>query len=646
LARSDLDSSPSAAYLRSLFDFQEKDKGILAQKRLDKRILDLYFGEHMIEAEDTNDPNRKRRVQVERLSIGEAQRVNDLITSFYTNWPEIGTQWTGAGTFNENRSETVARGMNEMLDQLNPAMDSPWYRGVWQMDLLGRTPDFIVNTNQYYHDFPYKQSGQSEEQAKKAQDDWKKSSPLPILWEVLPAESTFPASLATVNDEVLSIKTVTWTELADMFSDKELADAWPQEEGARRGEVKLAIYSNRQFLVYAVLADNKSGLRVGGFGGKYNDHVLREVEHKIGRSVIQIVPGMITGRKELPYYWRSVLYPVLSLIEGADKIATALRTGAKFKVAPLLKVWMHTAETEGTDGASAKITQYLANDLLILDPGDGQTRGREDAAAVFQPDELQSLERIFTMIVERIGRMTGAVEVLEGQVSPTAPAWSQNFASEMAKGKLRPLTSAHVARVIHSAEMISAAAIAHGGNIPLAKLDEASTRTGSIELNIADLAQYKPVFTGTYEAKVPANWRADADQGAKLFQMALADPPQIILDPAWILERFFGETGDLWTRHYRGMLDMRFMMQTRIMEFQTQDIAERFEAAMEEQNGITEGQFNQKAGGLSPKTADILRGFIGQKRPGLSPATVGANRASTPFSAAAPEATVNQVTPP
>ena len=84
----------------------------LAQKRLDQRILDLYFDQHQIEAQDTNDPKRGRRVGVERLAIGEAQRVTDLINSFYVNPPEVGAQWSGAGAFNENKAETVSRALN------------------------------------------------------------------------------------------------------------------------------------------------------------------------------------------------------------------------------------------------------------------------------------------------------------------------------------------------------------------------------------------------------------------------------------------------------------------------------------------------------------------------------------------------------
>ncbi len=597
----------------------------------------MVFGEHNILADDTNAPGRKRKTKPDRLATGEATRIADLISSFYPSPPPLRAQFAGEGSISRVQAENVGKGLNEAFDQLNPMADAPWPVSVWEKCIFGRSAELIVPGEQYWYDFPAKTREESERAWQERSLAWRRKAPLPIMWLSLPAKSTFPPSLSAIDDEVLCTKKVTWIDLRDMFDDGELAGTRMPEASDRKRlyeELTLGIYSNRRWLAYVLLDRKKSGGYAGTpLGADYHDKVLRSLEHGLERCAIRIQPGLTSGRKEAPYYWRSVIYPVRELIKSADRLASRAATSAKFNAYPWMK-W-HKLQTEGGgeagEGASSDIEAIREGDITILHPGDAQAGiGREDIGPVFQPQAGQETRELLIWILDLTRAMTGTLGVLEGEMGPAGqPAWSKNFSAEMAKNRLRPFTSRVIAGAIDTAETISRAVISFDEPVILAKLDDDGNRAGDIRLLPDELRKYQPVLAGTYEAKVPINFRADLDLMMNLVVTAKKAGVSVP-SPLYLAERLAGIEN--FYEQWEESQEVEFMESEEIKTIQRKYLADRFEASIAKDDGMDAAEFEKIAGQIPEPARSILRQRLGGGGDGVRPETAGALRAGSPFS--------------
>ena len=635
---SELDSPPTKERIRELYaHIWERDPGWGRQRALDKRLIDMYFDEHSIEVPDTANEERKRQLEPVRMATGEAARIVDLITSFYIQPPRMGVHNVGITAKDPGAGENVALAINEAIDQLNPATDSPWRTGLYGQVLLGRSVDLIAKGSDYWYDsYPYKEQGESERAAAKRRDEWRRKAPLPILWTSLPPESTFPANLSTVDDEVLSTKVVSWSDIFDMFSEEEIgksgAEVPERDSNEWFSSVLLGIYSNRHSIAYMILAEQKTGpMRIGGHGvgGVFPDAIIRNVEHGLNRCAIRILPGAVTGRKEPPYYWRSVLYPVMGLLEEIDKLASRAATSAKFDAFPLMKEHINelAVETEG-DGTRGDVKKFFEGDILTYNAGNAQTgEGREDIQPVFQPEHGEQTRELLIWALDRAGQITGASPALEGVITANTAAWSHSWSSEMSKRKQSGLTTAVIARSIDVSESLIAATVAFDEKIPLAKPEGETT----IVLDPKKLEGWRLSIAGSYEPKLPSNLRADMDAAMSLLEKSAEFG---VPSPIWILEKF-GNIDNFWQHVQEGM-EVRIVLDAKMQETRMKIMRDRLDADIQEDEGM--GLDELEASGLPEDIKELMRQRL-QEPPGRnggpvrgSPESAGLMRAATPFS--------------
>ncbi|MCH8937403.1 MAG: hypothetical protein IIB90_16940 [Gemmatimonadetes bacterium] len=351
-------------------------------------------------------------------------------------------------------------------------------------------------------------------------------------------------------------------------------------------------------------------------------------EHGLGRCAIRILPGATTGRKEPPYYWRSILYPVMGLLEEIDKLASRAATAAKFDSFPILVEHINelAVETEG-DGTRGEIRKFRDGDILTYNAGNSQTgEGREGIAPLFQPQSSEQTRELLIWALDRAGQITGASPALEGQITPNTAAWSHNWSSEQAKRKLAPLTSAVIARAIDVSESLIGAVEAFGETIPLSRPEGKS----GILLDPSKLADWRPSIAGTYDAKMPTNFRADMDSAMAI----LRDSKELgVPSPQWIMEKFAG-IDNFW-QHVQETMETQIVLDSKMQETRMKIMRDRLEADIEEDVGM--GMDELEASGLPEDIKELMRQRL-QPPPGengaarVNPATAGLIRAGQPFS--------------
>ncbi len=639
MARSDLDGPATAGHIREFKNFVDTDSGIRKQSTLDQELLDRYFAENEFDLDDTANEQRKRRVQPERFEAGEAARIVDLTTSFYMTMPLLQMKRLLA-----ERSATAAEiagiAVNEGLDQLNDIIDTPWAAMVFDKVLLGRSADLIVSGHTYYDDFPWIGDDEPEGEWKKREALWRRRAPLPITWQHLNTEETWPASLATIRDEVISIKKVTWGDMLDMFSKSDLKDLpVPEPEDAEWFEEQdLAVYSNRFELAYAWMAPHKSGLfryHGAGFAGEFKDKIIRTVEHGMGRSAIRITPG-VTSKREWGKYWRSILFPIRGLLDQVDRLGSRASTAAKFDAYPLMQEHINLSGIgDDGSGATSENEEDWEGDVRVYDAGDSISgRGREGMSPVFQPQHGDTTRELFILALDRCGQISGATEALEGKVQANTAAWSHNWSSEMAKNKLMPLTLALIDGAIDLGEAVIKATEVFGERIPLMSPEGA----GTVWLDPDKLSDLAPSLAGNWEPKIPINWRADLETMMDLIERAgvTGFPSQI-----WLADKL-GGIPNFW-QHYQENFEVSAMIDPEIRKMQLQVIRDRFEVALATDEGMTPEEFEAIAHLLPGNVAQELRAKFaidpsGEVAPppdggqGVSNATRGALRAGSPLS--------------
>ena len=636
MPRSSLDALPKIGHVRELHNHINGSYWA-PQRTLDKEFNDRYYNEHDVTVDDTAHKSRRRKMTPERFDLSEAARIVDQLKSFFPHPPRMQTRSLLANVSAIAR-ENSGIALNEAFDQLNTIMDSPWDIGVENRILLGRSADLILSGNSYWSDFPWIHDDETEEDWQDRHAEWRKRSPLPITWQALAPESTFPASFSTLNDEVLSIRKVSWNDLEAMFDKKELSNIgdFPDDDSDEWFlQQTLGIYSNRAFIGYYFLAQGKSGtfrFQGRGFGGSFKDAELRTIEHGQNRCAIRILPG-ITGKDRTPgKYWRSVLFPIRGILDQIDKLASRASTAAKYDAYPLMQEHINRSRTGGSEGARAEIEQIQDGDVIPYEAGDSSIgMGREGMSPVFQPKFGDQTRELLLFALERAGLLTGASESLEGKITPNTPAWSENWSSEQSKRRLSNLTSSFIGAAIDIAEAMSRSVVHFDEEIPLARPEG----KGTITLKPKDLVKVEPEIAGIYEPQLPINWLSMSSQMMDMLERAV---PLGFPSPVWIAEKF-GLIPDYW-RHHQEAFEIAALTDPKIRDMQLQVLRDRFEVSMATDEGMTQAEFEEIAHRLPQDVAALMRQKFGagpgtEIPPGgggVSQQTAGLQRAGSPLS--------------
>ncbi len=534
----DLDSKPTEASVRELFDWLADGRsGWGVQHTLDTIFIDLIRDAHAVEHQDTDNPERKNRLKPERMSLGEAERTVDIMYNLHSVMPRIGFQWFGTGPGSIKQSDELEVAMGELVDQLNPPTDSPWSRQTKQLIGLGREAGLYLSGSAYWSEkYPEMGDDESEVDFQKRTADWRRKAPIPILWRDLPAESTFPPSMGSLNDLALSVLKTSWRELADIFSEDELAGAIPEKEHQFE-PVNLVIYANRKFVAYGVITDEEAH-RVGvgpfafEFGGVKNTKILRSIEHGMNRCPIRILAGK-TGTAKVPgEYWKSVLHDVRVMIPQLDRRASEAATASYMSVMPWLKATLNPSDD---DDLGAKINKLLQQDLVMLENADATTgTAAENLEAIHIPPFGVENANLIGLLRDTIRDKTGAHEALSGgALAASMPAWSLNQITEQAKSRLKELTTAIVAAHIDHAETLMAAVQAFGEPIDLMR---GGDKGGTIVLKPEDLDNWVPRLQGEFKIQAPTSKIAMIQTGIQA--MVQIRQQQLPIDLFWIMENY------------------------------------------------------------------------------------------------------------
>jgi hypothetical protein len=613
----DLDSKPTELEVRELFDWiSNSNSGWKAQQNLDTIFIDLIRDAHAVAHQDTNNPERKNRLEPERMSLAEAARTVDVLYNLHSVMPRIGFQWFGTGTRNVAKSDELEIAMGELMDQLNPATDSPWSRQTKQLIGLGREAGLYLSGSAYWSEqYPKKGEDETEVDYQKRTADWRRKAPVPILWRDLPAESTFPPSMGSLNDLALSTLKTTWYELADIFSEKELSGAIPEEKENWFEPVKLVIYANRKWVAYGVIVDQEPH-RVWGFefGGAKDTKILRSIEHHMNRCPIRILAGK-TGTSKVPgEFWKSVLHDVRFMIPQLDRRASEAATASYVSVMPWLKGWFQ--DDEGDEGGS-RIMKLLQQDFVQLRAGDTTTgEGREDIAAIHIPEFGKQNAELIGLLRDTIRDQTGAHEALSGgALAASMPAWSLNQITEQAKSRLKELTTAIVAAHIDHAETLMAAVEAFGEPIVLMRGDE---KGGTVTLDPKDLDNWVPRLKGEFKLQAPVSQIA-------MIQNAIATMTQIVqhrlpIDLFWVEETML----DIEQPYemFKNSEATRFLLSEEMAAWRMQILLEEADVELAGDEGMSMEEFDGR-GKLPPGVNQTVRGSAARS----------ANRAGAPLSA-------------
>lgn len=604
---------------------------------LDRHLMLVAEDAHSVRVPDTADKRRKNRQDPETMHTGIGPHVIRVSSALYEGFTDIKVLWTGEGAAPSRRAELVEIALAEARDQLNPATDSPRSREIKQKLVLGRSAQLILPGDVYWWNTPKFQEptygGETNVQYMKRLRDWKAKAPLPILWEDLPADSTFPASIGRIDDEVLSTKIMTWSELLDVFEESELGEALPEQKH-RHESVTVATYANREWIAWAVMASGKSGgVGVGSVrvGGQFADKIIRKIKHKMGRCPIRITAGFTGTWKAPGTYWKGILNDVRFRIEQVDARFSEAATASKFSAIPWLKFWRQNKDESITpDEVQANIKKMLAGDVIDLDPGDGQ-EGREDVEVLQFPDLGPGIE-LGQFGLQEIRRDTGVTDAIEGLPGPSGQtAWARNFSAQLARSQFAEMTDAVVAYDIDTMEQIMRAVAAFDEDIPLTRHDDEG---GQIVLKPSDLEHFEVVLKGDYKLRLPQDRRATIEQGISILERIKVG--NLPLDEFWAMEEFLDiEQPAL---HFKNALKTKFILADETFNWQMKQLLQEVDISLADQEGISLEQFEQQFAGRVPdQIAQLVRQRAGGATNGRDPTgeLQGAVQSATPFNRAA-----------
>ena len=509
----DLYSEPTPEYLQDFYEHVAVGPFWSPQRTVDTEILELMWDEHEILLPDTNDPKRIKQFKPEIMRSGEGRRVVDQLTSFYVKRSDLSLRYLGEGERGPAEMDRIEQAVNislDLVDTKSPHGDSPRWAQVQDLIGLGRTARLgpMPGSAYWYEDFPVR-GDQSEEEWTKTRKQWR-HGPLPVTWMHLPAQSTWPASFGSTEDECVSILKATWWELQETFPEQELAKVMPSDSKHWQDEVTLLIHSNRKYVTYAIADQSGRGMNPLG----KHAAVMRSLEHDMGKSVIQITAGIISPQKVPGKGWLSVLYPVRALIKAADTGLSLALTSAKISAMPEFKGWFNTNRDNSTAAPPESRRQIGPGNIWPLNPGNAETgEGREDIQAIHMPENADLTLFLVNFALDRAAQMTYSTDAIAGREGLAGePAWSRNSKIQQTQIGLSRVTYSVTNMDKSDGQMMIDALAAFGEELPL------NTETGEFILKPSMLKGWELQLQASYVLSTPIDLGARAEHGISLME--------------------------------------------------------------------------------------------------------------------------------
>ena len=468
-------------------------------------------------------------VEPEVVKLGEAARITNLVTSFYVELSPVDFQWMGQTSKSTSKQDMAGVTLNEAADQMISLADLATTR--WNQVVLARAPELLVAGNKYYHDMPEKRANETEVQWYERYREWGRCGPLPLVWQTLPAESTFTPSIGS-KDEALSTVKATWRELMGIFTEAELAPVLPEKKDQWK-EVTSFIYANTKWIAYGVFSTEAAhSFGPVQFGTKTKEYVLRKIEHGMNCCPIVIHDGQTTATKEPGKYYKGVLYDVRELIVAIDRRASEAATGSKFSNLPIFKRWLQN-RGQDSEGSEADVSVVPMGDVIDLNASDDEL-GQEDMQPLYVPNYGMKTIEMVGMLRGICAQLSGATDQLEGAAGPTnQAAWARFQIVGLATNHFKPLTSAVQAADIKRHEMLIEALAVHGQRI---SLNPRGKEDSAIYLDTENLRNWAPYMTAAYRLQIDRNRLGMIDMGMGLLERNKQGNHGI--DPAWIKQEF------------------------------------------------------------------------------------------------------------
>ena len=603
------------------------DRHWSGQRKLDQELKLLANDKHEVLVPDTNDPDRKNRIEPERMSSAEGVRTVDQIASLYTLPAPISFMWTGSGSKTERQRDEMFNALEEITDQLNPPTNSPRDRERIQTIALGRKASLFLPGDAYWWDAPIGLlDNETEVEAEVRRKEWRRKAPVPILWRDLPAERTFPASLSRVDDEVISWLPTTWWELLDIFGhDNVELGKLMGDDRDMYAQVTLIIYCNRKWIAWAVNDARESendGIGDMGFDGRGPDEgqIIRVQEHNLDKCPIRIISGRTGGWMEPGIYWRSVLYGARDLIASADRRLSEAATSSKLSVLPTILAFLREHEEEG---AAERIENVLQGDIVLLDPG-GDGEQPEDMRALHVPPPGSASMELAQVALDMSRRLSGATESLEGAIGPASqPAWSKNFGVQISINNLAPLTRAIVAQDIDNAEMILRCAHAFGEDIELQR--HSGDDQGRLVLKHEGLLNWEPLVISEYRPSIPTDKRADLSLAVDVLERIGNPESNVPLSPPFVMENYLGIKKPF--EELRRAETWRFLQSPRMREWRINKLLEEADVELQGDEGVSLAEFRQQfEGQIPPQMEQLVNERVGGGQPNSNGAVRSINQ--------------------
>jgi hypothetical protein len=621
---SDLTAEFTVESMRELFDHVQQ--AYSRDRTLTSKILALHWGEHKLNVIDTMAKDRKRKVQPERMVTEEASRIHNLLDSFYTISAKATMEWKGEGSRATSVADRIEIAANEGYDQLNPSHHKPRSVRVFDQIVTGKGATLgpmpgagDAGNPTYWYDFPDHPAGETERRWQERYEEWRKAGPLPFVYVSLPGDSTFPASYGLVNDLCVSVMSVSYWDLVDMFSADELGPALGNETPRAEQMFTLAMTSNREHLAYALMEVPGGGFANTGFFRGKNDHLLRSVEHGMGRSVIRIAPGITRSphRSQDGYghYWLPAIYHVADLIVQADRMLSIAATAAKQDALPTMKRF--TSSDIDSEGAAGKVEWVQEGDIIDF-PLNSEGRRLGDMEPMIQPRFGEQTQALVAWLLGRTARLGGAGEIMEG-MSAEITAWATNQAVQLATSRHAPLTNAVATADMADYEMLMRATEVHGHDIDLR-----SGEGATIKLVAKEMAQWRPTLKVEYKPRTAVNRIALLQTGIAMMQAAAGVGVPLAVD--YVMEDVM-DIEQPWEM-YRRWIMWKAALDPRTYDRLYARRMDEADATLSEEEGISPEQMQQDFDRMNPDeqmiAAPAFQALMRQAQ--------GAGRAGAPFS--------------
>jgi hypothetical protein len=250
-------------------------------------------------------------------------------------------------------------------------------------------------------------------------------------------------------------------------------------------------------------------------------------------------------------------------------------TAAKFDSLPIFK-YFRQSDIEG-EGAQGEDEIFLDGDVVQFNvEADG--RGREDMEALHQPQYGEKTLNLLQFQLNRIERISGAAEVLEGALGPSGmPAWSRRAAIDVASARLQGTTDGVVASDLDAASLALKATEEFGEKIVLFNKDK-----GKIVLDPEEVKDLSPILKSEFALLLPqskiVNWQLMMEM------ITQVNANNVPLSTGWIMEN----VGNIPQpeKQWEGWIQWQAMTDPRIRQMLVTNKIKELEADIAEEEGM------------------------------------------------------------